>query len=84
MGSKPTYPNWYHAFRGFVIGSGFGCVVTSIAYESKLIIPGSVTWVYLVFPLLINLLPWVILASFEAQFAVKRYRAFRHQSESAS
>jgi hypothetical protein len=83
MGSKPSYPNWYCTFRGLVMGIGLGCAVTTIAYESKLIIPGGAIWGYLIFPLLINLLPWLVLASFEAHFAIQRYRALRRGSEPA-
>ncbi len=81
MTSKPDYPNWYYSFRGLAMGAALGCALTTVAYESKLIVPGGAVWGYLIFPLAINLLPWVLLACFETYFAIQRYRAVRQESE---
>lgn len=77
MQLKTTYPRWFHSFRGFVIGLAVGCAAMTLAYESNVIPIGNAVWTQLFFPLVINAVPWVVLALLEIYFAIRRYRALR-------
>ena len=81
MPPKPTYPRWFHAFRGFVIGLALGCAAMTLAYELNVIPLGDALWTRVVFPFAINVAPWILLAVFEVYFSVQRYRALRREMD---
>lgn len=82
MSPSATYPRWFHAFRGFVIGLAVGCAVMTIAYELQWIAVGNAFWKQVYFPLVLNGAPWIVLALFEIYFSVRRYRAVRREMDS--
>jgi hypothetical protein len=81
MQPKTTYPHWFHTFRGFVLGLALGCAAMTIAYESQWVVVGNALWKQIYLPLILNGLPWMVLALFEIYFGVRRYRALRREMD---